>query len=88
MIIKKIFCLISEDSRKLLRSLGKIGIIDYEYFNTHSKWGIENYLENREEEKAQWGTVAIVDVRDESMNQWRPGRLSESSHYLKIDPGL
>lgn len=43
---------------------------------------------NREEEKAQWGTVAIVNVRDESMNQWRPGRLSESSHYLKIDPGL
>lgn len=43
---------------------------------------------NREEEKAQWGTVVIVDVRDESMNPWRPGRLSESSHYLKTDPGL
>lgn len=46
------------------------------------------YWKNREEEKAQWGTVAIVDVRDESRNQWRSGRLSESSHCLKIDPGL
>lgn len=46
------------------------------------------WKKNREEEKTQWGTVAIADVRDESMNQWRQGRLSESSHYLKIDPGL
>lgn len=83
------FPLISEFIRNPLRSLDKIGTIDYEYFNTHSNWGIENYLvKNREEEKAQRGTVAIVDVRDESMNQWRPGRLPESSQYLKIDPGL
>lgn len=54
---ENIFCLISEDSRKLLRSLGMIGIIDYEYFNTHSNWGIENYLEKTGKKKRHSGEL-------------------------------